>query len=149
MASRVVEPETKKLDISQGDWLLVKKRLNAGEQRKMFARMYKAGVDGTLKVNTFEVRLAKILTYLLDWSLIDTAGRQIRIAGQSTDEVTSALDSIDPDSFGEIGAAIEEHIDTMTAERNAEKNDQAGETRSVAISPSRSAADGQLMSSVN
>ena len=149
MASRIVRPETVKLDISNGDWLLVKKRLNAGEQRAMFARMYQAGADGSLRANPFEVGVAKILAYVLDWSMTDLAGKQIAIMGQPASLVLAALDSFDGDTFAEIRNAIDEHIDSVTAERNAEKNDQAGETRSVAISPSRSAADGQSMSSVN
>lgn len=149
MASRVVRPETVKLDISQGDWLLVKKRLNAGEQRAMFARMYVAGVDGRLQSNPLGISVAKILAYLLDWSLTDPQGKQIRIAGQSVTVVQEALDSLDPDSFGEIRRAVDAHEEAMAVEREQEKNDRAGESTSAAISPLPSAAAGALTGSVN
>ena len=149
MPSRIVRPETVKIDISNGDWLLVKKRLNAGEQRAMFARMYQAGADGVLHANPFEVGVAQILAYLLDWSMTGLDGKQIAIMGQPASVVLGALDSFDGDTFAEIRKAIDEHIDAVTIERSLEKNALAGESRSVATSPSLSAADGQSMSSVN
>ena len=47
--SRFVRPDVTVLHISEGDTLTVKRRLNAGEHRAMFARMYLAGVDGQLR----------------------------------------------------------------------------------------------------
>jgi hypothetical protein len=148
MESRVVLPEPVKLDISNGDWLLVKKRLNTGETRTMIQMMHTL-VDGELKFNPLMRAPAKCVAYLVDWSLVDTKGRHIQIAGESSAVVLSALDSIDPDSFVEIRLAIEAHEDARIAERTAEKKILTGETPPAAISPSHSAADGVLTGSVN
>ena len=42
--SRVVRPEVDVLPLSQGDTITVRRRLNNGERRAMFARMYEKGV---------------------------------------------------------------------------------------------------------
>jgi hypothetical protein len=149
MASRMVRPETTTLQISGGDWLLVKKRLNNGEQRAMFARMYLEGSDGALHVNPLQTGISKVLAYLVDWSLTDLQGKQIVILNQSIDAVICGLDAIDPDSFAEIKTAIETHEAAMRAEREQEKNAQAGETTSAATSPSLSAAGGVSSGSGN
>jgi hypothetical protein len=138
MASRIVRPETTSLSISAGDWLLVKKRLNAGEQRAMFARMYLAGVDGLLRANPLQRGLAQITAYLLDWSLTAPDGSQIVIRDQPIEVVAAALDALDPESFGEIRLAVEAHEEAMAKAREQEKNGPDGEkaSRATSLSPS-------------
>lgn len=133
MASRVVRPETTTVQISGGDWLLVKKRLNAGEQRAMFNRMYLAGVDGMLRRNPLASGVAQVTAYLLDWSLTAPDGSQLAISGKPIEAVVAALDAIDPDSFAEIRTAIEAHEEAMAAEREQEKNGLGGERNAPAI----------------
>lgn len=138
MASRIVRPETTTLQISAGDWLLVKKRLNAGEQRAMFARMYLAGVDGLLRVNPLQRGLAQITAYLLDWSLTAPDGAQIVIRDKPIEVVVAALDALDLESFAEIRLAVEAHEEAMTTAREQEKNGPDGEkaSRATSLSPS-------------
>lgn len=149
MASRVVRPETLTLQISGGDWLLVKKRLNAGEQRAMFARMYLAGIDGLLRANPLQHGLAQITAYLLDWSLTGPDDAQIVIRDKPIEVVAAALDALDPESFGEIRLAVEAHEEAMSKAREQEKNGRDGVKESSAISPSPSAVAGLSTASVN
>ncbi len=141
MASRVVVPDDVTLHISNGDWLVVKKRLNAGENKAMV----RAGTIDTgdgLRVDLMAAGLARIVAYLIDWSLTGLDGKVIPIRGKSATQVTEALHSIDPDSYTEILRAIEAHEQAMQAERDAEKNAQGGEPASPAISPSPFAVAG-------
>lgn len=135
MASRVVRPETKTLQISGGDWLLVKKRLNSGEQRESYARM---SLPGTLRVNPMATGIALIVAYLLDWSLTDEDGQTLVIRGVNADALTAHVNRIDYESFVEIKEAIEQHEQAMAVERAVEKNALAGEKNGPAISPSPS-----------
>lgn len=129
MASRVVRPETVKLDISQGDWILVKKRLNAGEQRRIFARQVKPTPIGEKPMlDRTEVGRSQAMEYLVDWSLSD-----LPIRDKSPDEIGQALDAIDPASFAEIFDAIQQHEERMESEWAAVKNSQDGESKSPAI----------------
>jgi hypothetical protein len=114
--SRFVRPETVTLTISDGDTLTVKRRLNSGEERALFARMYTAGVNGQLKVNPFQTGIAIVTAYLLDWSLTDD-GKRVPIAELSVDELTRVLDGLDPTTYGEIRQAIEAHDNAVREER--------------------------------
>jgi hypothetical protein len=149
MGSRFVRPDTTVLRISNGDTLTVKRRLNAGEQRAMFARMYAAGVDGNLKVNPLETGIARVTAYLVDWSLTDDEGKRVDIRGLSIIELTSVIDGLDPGSFAEIKDAIEKHELAMDAERVQEKNDQGGENTSSAISSSPGSTAGATSGSTS
>lgn len=147
--SRFVSGDTVVLKISNGDTLIVKRRLNSGEQRAAYARMYIAGVDGTLKVNPLQIAVALVTAYLVDWSLTDDSGAIVKIRDQSIEAVTSALDSLDPESFAEIRHAIEAHEAAMIAEREQEKKDRDGRLSEPATLPSPSGVAGALSGSVN
>lgn len=133
---RFVRPETVTLHISDGDTLVVKKRLNTGERRAMFAAMATEGEDGDLKLNRLKVGIATILAFLVDWSLRDDEGKPVVIRDQPADIIMAILDALDTDSFKEILDAIEGHERTMAAEREQEKNARRGGTESPATSPS-------------
>lgn len=122
MSSRTVQPETRTIPISNGDWILVKRRLNAGEHRAMVRRG---------DADRYAFGLAEITTYLVDWSL-----QGLPIRDKAIPDIAAAVDAIDPETYTEILRAIEKHIDEMKAERDAEKNAQAGERTSSGTSPS-------------
>lgn len=140
--SRFITPEDKILPLSKGDTITVRKRLNYGEQRAMFARMYAVGVDGELKTNPMGIGLSTVLAYLIDWTFTDDHGKRVVIADQPIETVLSTLDALDPHSFAEIRHAIEQHEVAVEAERAAEKKGPDGERSAPATSPSPFAAAG-------
>lgn len=119
MSRRMRRPDTVRLELSQGDWLIVKKHLTAGENRAMFAGMMRE--DGE-SIDRVKVGLSKVLTYLLDWSFEDFDGNPLVIRDQPANAVASALNGIDGDAFAEVLAAIEDHEDATEKERAQEKN---------------------------
>lgn len=149
--SRIVRPDQTTLQISGGDWLLVKKRLNHGEVSEAFALKYEADQVsiGGYRTNLRRVGMETILIYLLDWSLVDLEGHVIPIRGKTHDEIASVLNSLDDESFEEIKAAIRAHEQAMDAERAAAKNGQDGASGSSAISPSPSTTAGATNGSTN
>lgn len=134
--SRVVRPETTRLDISGGDWLIVKRRLNAGEQRRQFARMYRDHSGGRLTVDPLQTGMALVLAYLLDWSLVDETGAVIDIRDSDDATKEAALDAIDYDSFVEIKDAVQAHDKANDAETDALKKMASGATSSASTLPS-------------
>jgi hypothetical protein len=148
MAPRFVRPETTKLDLSDGDWLLVKRRLTHGEHRAAYARMY-VWKDGELRADPLHTGIAMVVAYLLDWSLTDEAGKPVVIRDQSADVVDATLRALDHDSFVEIKTAVDAHEEAMLAEREAEKKTRKPALTVAAISPSPSAAAGASTGSVN
>lgn len=139
--SRFVRPDVAVLKISGGDTLTVKKRLNSGELRDMYARQY-LQVDGRLRIDPFKQGITTVTAYLLDWSITDDDGNLVLIRDKSVDEVAAILDGLDPDDFHEILEAIEAHVDAMAAARELEKNARDGKTKSPATLPSLSDAAG-------
>ena len=133
MSDWFVRPETVKLDLVEGEWILVKQRLNAGEQRSMFRRLYLAGADGEFRVNPDTVPTAFILAYLVDWSLTDATGHKVEILQQPSDVVEEAIDALDPEKFANIKTAIEAHDDRRRCATR--KKILAGAMRSPTIRP--------------
>jgi len=125
MSKRMHRPESAKLDISLGDWLMVKKHLSAGERMDMYAAMMKATSTGET-IDSARVGVCRVATYLLDWSITDADGQPVVIHDQSQDVVVSALRALDPESFTEILNAIDAHDAAMEKARVAEKNEQVG-----------------------
>jgi len=108
MRSRFVRPDTRRLELTDGDWITVKARLTAGEKRAMFARMYKTveKADGTVsQVQNLEaVGFARLAAYLVDWSF-----PEFPIRGVSVDALESALKNLEDDDFTELLTALDAH----------------------------------------
>lgn len=163
MGNRFVRPDTTRLAISQGDWLIVKRRLSAGEQRQIFTRLIKTAggsmsrpTDGSspevladIRVEPSQVGLSQVLAYLLDWSLTDAEGNPVVIRNQPIQVVTAALDALDVESYNEIEKVIQAHEVAMLKEREIEKKQRDGVNNASAISPSPSAVTGELIGSVS
>lgn len=143
MHSRVVVPETVTLSLSDGDWILIKKRLNHGEREAAFARQYTAGEDGKNRPNLMQqTGLAKITAHLIDWSLIDPAGAKIRIRGLQLPDVENAIHALDPEDVDEILEAINGHNARIDAERAAEKKTRLSASSASPTSALPSVPDG-------
>lgn len=149
MPSRFVRPETVRLDLTGGDWVRVKRRLNHGEQRKAHEQMCTVTADGSLKVNPFRVPTVTVLWYLVEWNLTDEEGRAIELRGRSLTDLEATLDSLDADDFAELWQVIDAHIAAMTREREQEKKTRTGATPSPATLPSPFAAAGASNGSEN
>jgi hypothetical protein len=153
--SRFVQPDTVMLPLSEGDWLLVKRRLNSGEQRAAFRRMYVTAADGSFvtdengapKVDPTMIGYVMVTAYLLDWSLVDRAGEKIIIARQPPEVLDAAVDLLETDDFAEVRTAIEDHDQRQRLAREEEKKRMAGVTASPPISPSPDAATGAMSGS--
>jgi hypothetical protein len=137
MAIRVRAPEQHRLELPDGDWLLVKKHLNTGEERSALARHVKRTRPGESPEMDFEnTGLTLAVEYLLDWSILGPDGNPLVIRDRPHEVKLAALRLLDPEDSAVIVKAIEGHAETMKAERDAEKNSPAGVTASSATSVS-------------
>jgi hypothetical protein len=116
--SRFVQPSTVTLTLPNGDALIVRAQLNAGQARARWTRMYRANEDGTHHVDLMQVAVATVTAFLVDWHLQDD---DMPIAGLSPEDLADVLDNMKPDDFKEIETAINAHEATITARRNAQK----------------------------
>lgn len=152
-SSWFVEPETVRIPLSDGEWIAVKRRLSAGDNRLHVARMVKpaavavdalgAGSLPKLEIDSEMMGLSTVLAYLVDWSA------PISIRGLSIPDLTSALDHLDSERYAEIQAAVLAHEAAMTRERAEEKKRMAGANASSPTSPSPSVVTGPTSTSLN
>ena len=139
MGSRYRRQEEVRLDISEGDWLLVRKHLTAGEEREAHARVIKAGSfrqGEKPELDLEQLGIAQAVSYLLDWSITDADDKPIRIRDQSYAFVSAALKNQTPESLREILEAIQAHDAAMLDARDQEKKLPAGASGSSPISTS-------------
>ena len=148
---RVVEPKLERLPLSDGDFIDVKQRLNAGEYRQVIADTAGPTLIGDrITLDVDKVGLTKIVQYLVGWSLIGLDGKPIPYGPDLPDNVrVSALLAQDPETFMEILNAIDAHEAREDQARAQEKKLRAGVSGSSATSPSPSDATGPSSTSVN
>lgn len=127
-----------------GDWVIVKAKLNAGEQALMFSDVVKEARAGeVVLLDTELTQFTRMKQYLIGWSatLAD---------GKTPAPITlGALRSLDLDKFRAINKAIDYHVERLEAARVARKNSQGGAIASPAISPSPSDVAGASIGSEN
>jgi hypothetical protein len=140
---RIVEPDSTRLHISDGDYIDVKARLNHGEYDDYLARISPHQTPGEpLRMETRQIRTSKVLAYLLGWS-ITQKGKPIPYSLDMPEKARiDVLRSIDRETFREIYAAIDAHEDAEDAASVARKNGTGGGIESSAISPSPDAVTG-------
>jgi hypothetical protein len=139
MGSRYRKQEELRLELSEGDWLLVRKHLTAGEERDAHMRVMKAGTfkpGEPPELDLEHLGIAQAVSYLLDWSITDADDKPIRIRDQPYGFIAAALRNQTPESLREILEAIQAHDAAMTAEREQEKKDRAGKSARARTSTS-------------
>lgn len=129
MGIRFVTPETKRLPLSDGDFITIKQRLSHGERDAMFARM---------RAHPANSRAEELTAYLIAWSSPETYSVDL-----SEQERVSILNGLDPDSFDEITAAIKAHLDAYEQEKKL----PTGGNASSPTSPSVAAIPGGMSGS--
>jgi hypothetical protein len=141
---RIVRPDKTRIVLSDGDWIDIKARLNAGEQRDMFARMVTndmnvntdGHVGGTMEIDPIKGPTAQVLAYLLDWNVKDDDGQVVDIKGQPAELVAGALDMLDPDDYQEIVGVIQAHDHANRAARSQEKKRRSANlSEPISVSP--------------
>lgn len=121
--SRFNRPDTATLTLTNGDTLVVKRRLNSEESRLMKAMQEFATL----------AEPAVVMAYLVSWSLVQLDGTPDSIDGVSRAELASRLNALEESEFDEIHAAIAAHRDAMVKERDAQKKIRDGASSSNPI----------------
>lgn len=111
---RFVLPETVRLTLPSGDWMVVKKELTVGEDHRYRSaglhRISREGQAPTVDVNWAEIALARVETYLVDWSAKTADGKDVPVT-------RAAIEALDPDDFRVMDEAIQAHIAATAEEK--------------------------------
>jgi len=134
MSIRVRPRATERLELSQGDFLIVKQDLTAGEYNDYLRAMSKpltmaaGGVTPTMELDPITAGEALVFVYLVDWSFQDVDGRPLVIFEQPPAVVRAALKNIDHASYMEVQRAIQAHQSARETALEAEKKTLSGAT---------------------
>lgn len=134
MSVRVRKPEVRRVEISRGDWLLLKQHLTMGEYRAHLRRMAREGTPD--QVDLLKIGPSCVVAYLVDWSITDADDRPIVIRGQTPDVLAAALEGLEREAYEEIETAVYAHVAQMDRARAEEKKLPTGDPASPSISPS-------------
>lgn len=108
---RVVEPATVRLPLSDGDWIDVIQELNAGEYLDLLGEL------------ADRQPFAKILAYVLGWSLVDQRGQPLPYSLQlAAAERRATLRGQDKGTLRELVAVIDRHEQAVDAARAEKKS---------------------------
>ena len=126
--NRFVEPEVVRLELTEGDWVEVKKELTYGEEQRLAgAAMTSMNIqsdsdraktrteDGEgVRVNLENERYAilRLYTWLVDWSFENTAGKRVKVSRE-------AIANLGADTAHEIDEALSAHIASREEAKNA------------------------------
>ena len=137
---RFVTPETVRLELSDGDWIEVKKRLSWGEQQKLSGSTFGGvrGVGGGETEFTMEwerYQVLRLATWIVDWSFTDAKGKQVKVS-------RDAIGNLDQGTAEEIDVALTGHIEAQEVERDPETAKQAIERHEQAIAALEAAKNG-------
>ena len=111
------EPNEIRLELSDGEWIMVKEELNYGEQQRLNNAAMTRFQDASAPTPRIELdferyQIIRLKTWLTDWSNRGKDGKAIKI----TDESIRALR---PPMADEIDVALTAHIESLEAAKNA------------------------------
>lgn len=113
--------KTKRIDLSDGDWIDIKTGLTAGEQRiqDSLAIVPTRLEDGTVvdRIDWSQYEFLRADLWITDWSLTQRIGDK----DQPRPKTVSALKALDPDDFDEINTAVYTHIQDWIKAKKAKR----------------------------
>ena len=98
-----------RLDLSDGDWVLVRQELTYGQQRRLAASGL-TGIDPAvtegqrLQVDLAAYDIERLVLWVLDWSFRDADGDQVVVSRE-------AIEALHPDTARELNEALDRHIE--------------------------------------
>lgn len=119
---RGVKHDTVRLDLSDGDWIEVRRVLTVGEERDLVSlavRGYRP--DGTADLDTKLLSFLAAATYITAWSLVGMEGLPLPwVSNANVTKRVEVLRTLDTATMREIDEALEAHRVREAAPKNAE-----------------------------
>jgi hypothetical protein len=106
-----VEPATIKLELTEGDWIEVKRELTYGEQLKLQDESSRTGEDDKLHFAYSSFYVAHLAAWIVDWSFEDANGH-VEVTPDSIRALKGAI-------AGEINTALNKYEAEQDALKNA------------------------------
>ena len=91
------DDEIDRIELGEGDWVDIKRRMSYGDQQKVVGRFIKLGLVGKTPQAELDMQSAEILTLLLNikaWNLKDKEGKDAPINEESISNLDPATAEI-------------------------------------------------------
>ena len=126
------------LDSEKKFWIAVRDELSHAENRAIslgsFRRIYRDD-EQLLEIDPRAGADHKVLTYLVDWNLVDSNGKTIDIG--TFEAKRDAVKNLKPEAYAAIEALIDKHVE---AEAKKKMTSGAPESSATSMSPGGSAS---------
>lgn len=113
-----VDDATKKIDLSEGDWIEVRNELSYGENLRLStAIMERIETDeGTtaMKPNMVKFKSERMLSYITAWTVRHKDGSTAKINRQT-------IEDLDEEFADEIDRALDKHVEALQELKKARK----------------------------
>jgi len=137
---RFARGDAVRLELSDGDWVLVHSELSYGQQRRLAtvgltgvpAALAGEGGGQQLNVDWARFEVERLVTWVMDWSFRDGDGDHVVVSRES-------IERLNPDTAQEINAALDAHIEAQAAKKAPSSpvaTDAPGPSRPAATSSS-------------
>lgn len=113
--------ETVKVELSDGDFVLFKKQLTNGEDRRIKTSGFgglkgnidpKRSEETELEINWNATELERVFTWMHGWSFVNGSGQAVQFNREN-------LENLDVETFEEIKAKLDDYIADKEKEKNA------------------------------
>jgi hypothetical protein len=115
---RFVTKETERLELSEGDWIEVRKRLGFGEEQRIQAaylgrmRGMDNAAEAEMGVDFERGQIERFAVWLVDWSFRDEDDKPVKVS-------RDAIRALDSDTVAEMEAALDKHIEAIAVGKAA------------------------------
>lgn len=107
-----------RLDLSDGDWVLIRRELSYGQQRRLtFAgltgvpsALAEQGQGQRLSMDMATYHVERLATWVVDWSFVDGDGRPVLVSRE-------AIEALHPDTAAEVDAALDAYLEAQEAKK--------------------------------
>jgi hypothetical protein len=107
-----------RLELSDGDWVLVRQELTYGQQRHLATAgltglppsMAAEGQGQEMTVDWARFDIERLVAYVIDWSFVDADGDRVLVSRE-------AIEALHPDTAAEIQAALDAHVGGQEAKK--------------------------------
>ena len=125
---RGVRHDVVRLDLSDGDWIDVRRVLTVGEERDLVSlavRGYRP--DGTADLDTKLLSFLAAATYITGWSLVGMDGLALPwMVNAKVQQRVDVLRTLDVDTMREIDEALARHREAVAADPNGSGGGSGG-----------------------
>jgi hypothetical protein len=118
--SRFLKPDVVRINLTRGDWIVIHRQLNLGQERRAQAKGIKRAVIGQdIEIDLEKTGISTTAEYLVDWSFTDHTGQPVVIRDKPIDLVIDILSNLPSEDYTEIADAIAEHQAVIAEEKKS------------------------------